>query len=108
MKNPNALANNFTPFQSSESHLDAGVLKGSNSLSLQHFTVPTPMTEQEIAPPVHVWERIASILDDQDRQSNEAGILSSLSLTNNRKSLRRYALATTTAIVLAAIFWLIF
>lgn len=47
------------------------VTEGKNDqdvLSFSEFTLPPPMTEKEIAPPLHVWERIANVLDEQDRQ----------------------------------------
>jgi hypothetical protein len=43
-----------------------------NPFSFQEFTVPQPMPQQEVAPPAHMWDRIASVLDEQDRMKAEA------------------------------------
>ena len=77
-----------------------------NPLSFKEFTVPTPMTEQEIAPPVHVWDRIASVLDQQDRQK---GILNTNSLFNisKEKKPRKALYAAVGATVIAGIVWLL-
>ena len=37
-----------------------------NEINFKNFTVPLPMTEQEVAPPLHVWDKIARKLDEQD------------------------------------------
>ena len=38
-----------------------------NPLSFQNITVPHSMTQQEVAPPAYMWDRIAKVLDEQDR-----------------------------------------
>ena len=38
-----------------------------NPFSFQDFTVPQPMTHQEVQPPSYIWDRIATVLDEQDR-----------------------------------------
>lgn len=43
-----------------------------NPFSFQDFTVPQPMPQQEVAPPPHLWEKIANVLDEQDRMKAEA------------------------------------
>lgn len=34
--------------------------------NFKNFILPVPMTDQEVAPPLHVWDKIARILDEQD------------------------------------------
>ena len=43
-----------------------------NPFSFQDFTVPQPMPQQEVAPPPHLWDKIANVLDEQDRMKAEA------------------------------------
>ncbi len=44
-----------------------------NPLTLKDFSSPTPMIEQQIAPPAHVWDKIVQVLDlqDKEKQSNQ-------------------------------------
>ena len=37
-----------------------------DGINFKNFTVPVPMTEKEVAPPLHVWDKIVRILDEQD------------------------------------------
>lgn len=34
--------------------------------NFKNFTLPVPMTDPEIAPPLHVWDKIVRVLDEQD------------------------------------------
>ena len=43
-----------------------------NPFSFQDFTVPQPMPQQEVAPPPHLWDKIANVLDEQDRMKAHA------------------------------------
>jgi hypothetical protein len=43
-----------------------------NPFSFQDFTVPQPMPQHEVAPPPHVWEKIARVLDDQEQMKAQA------------------------------------
>lgn len=65
---PNPITkSNFRTIQSNEG-LDS--LKNQsldNPFSFQDFTVPQPMTHQEVQPPSYIWDRIATVLDEQDR-----------------------------------------
>ena len=59
-----------TNFQTISANQNRDSLKTGNSdnpFSFQDFTVPLQMTHQEIKPPAYVWDRIASVLDEQDR-----------------------------------------
>ena len=38
-----------------------------NPFSFQDYTVPQPMPQKEIAPPPYLWDKIASVLYEQDR-----------------------------------------
>ncbi len=38
--------------------------------SFQEFTVPSNMTHQELQPPSHVWDKIVSVLDEQDKKKH--------------------------------------
>jgi hypothetical protein len=51
---------------------NAKSLNVDNPFSFQEFTVPQPMPQQEVAPPAHMWDRIASVLDEQDRMKAQA------------------------------------
>jgi hypothetical protein len=59
-----------------------------NPFSFQEFTVPQPMPQQEVAPPSHVWDRIASVLDEQERmkaQAQASYAKANKKISNNRK-----------------------
>ena len=59
-----------------------------NPFSFNDFTVPQPMPQQEVAPPPHLWDKIASVLDEQDRMKAEAQASFSRAtkkINNNRK-----------------------
>ena len=59
-----------------------------NPFSFQEFTVPQPMPQQEVAPPSHVWDKIANVLDEQDRmkaQAQASYTKASKKISNNRK-----------------------
>ena len=68
MKNANIQQTSLTTYPFGKSKLLHQDLNDQNNLDFPEFTAPTPMTEQEIAPPLHVWERIANVLDQQDMQ----------------------------------------
>lgn len=38
-----------------------------HSFSFEDFTLPQPMSQKEIQPPAYIWDRIAGVLDEQDR-----------------------------------------
>ncbi len=46
------------------------------SFTFQEFSLPQTMTQQDVEPPVHVWDKIVSVLDEQDRKKNVAQIQS--------------------------------
>src|SRR5688572_27191134 len=59
-----------THFQSIPSRSDwnsANVPSVDNPFSYLDFTVPQPMPQQEVAPSPHLWDKIVSVLDEQDR-----------------------------------------
>lgn len=78
-----------------------------NPLSFQHFTVPTPMTEQEIAPPLHVWERIVSVLDEQDRTKSLLSKPQSFLKSENAKSSHTLLYTVMAGTAVAGLMWLL-
>jgi hypothetical protein len=38
-----------------------------HSFGFEDFTLPQPMNKKEIQPPAYIWDKIASVLDEQDR-----------------------------------------
>lgn len=46
--------------------------KVDNPFSFQDYTVPQPMPQKEIAPPPYLWDKIASVLDEQDRMRSQS------------------------------------
>ena len=63
---------NFQPIPLGSSWDTAKGQHVDNPFSFKEFTVPQPMPQQEVAPPPHLWEKIASVLDEQDRIKAEA------------------------------------
>lgn len=73
-----------------------------NPFSFQEFTVPQPMPQQEVAPPAHVWDKIASVLDEQERmkaQAQASYTKASKKINNNR----RYILYAAIVMLIGAI-----
>lgn len=77
--------------------------------SFQDFTLPETMPQQEVAPPPYIWDRIASVLDAQDRLkavTQPAPVIPSEStkVPNNRKFILYAAVAMLIgAIILSVI-----
>ncbi len=67
MKTVLAFSNTLTLYPFGKSQLQSSGATNKTFLTFEEFT-PTPMKENEIAPPKHVWDNIAQILDQQDRQ----------------------------------------
>jgi hypothetical protein len=76
----------------------------SHHLFFKDFTVPTnAMTEHEVAPPPHVWDKIACILDEQDRQKAETAA----NLQQQKKKILYWGIAAlTVALLTAYLLWL--
>lgn len=75
-------------------------------LSLKEFIVPTPISEQEIAPPAHVWDRIANVLDQLDREKGRMNTDTLLKITRERKPGKTLIAAMAVTLV-AGLVWLI-
>ena len=43
-------------------------MENNNPLSSQNVTVPQSMIQQQVEPPAYMWDRIAKVLDAQDRK----------------------------------------
>jgi len=78
----------FQPFPLSSNWDSVRGTNVDNPFSFQEFTVPQPMPQQEVAPPAHVWDKIASVLDEQERmkaQAQASYAKASKKINNNRK-----------------------
>jgi hypothetical protein len=75
-------------------------------LSFPDFTLSPPMTEKEIAPPLHVWERIANVLDEQDKQKQMLRTPQPFQSHRNR-SPRKLVFAGMAVTVVAGVVWLL-
>ena len=76
--------------------------KADNPFSFQDFTVPQPMPQQEVAPPPHLWDKIANVLDEQNRMKAEA----QASFSNAKKNFssnRKYILYAVITMIVGAI-----
>jgi hypothetical protein len=82
-----------------------------NPFSFQDFTIPPAMLHQEVEPPAYIWDKIASVLDAQDRIKAEQPEPAHISITasharipNNRRFILFAALVMLTgAIILSVI-----
>jgi hypothetical protein len=63
---------NFQPIPLGANWDNVKGFNADNPFSFQEFTVPQPMPQQEVAPPAHVWEKIANVLDEQERMKAQA------------------------------------
>jgi hypothetical protein len=65
---PNPITkSNFQTISPNESRDSLKTKNLDNPFSFQDFTVPQPMTHQDVQPPSYIWDRIATVLDEQDR-----------------------------------------
>ena len=65
---PNAIKKtDFQAMDAKESNDSLKLRKADHSLSFEEFTSPEPMNRKEAQPPAYIWDRIASVLDEQDR-----------------------------------------
>ncbi|MCY7422922.1 MAG: hypothetical protein LH478_14415 [Chitinophagaceae bacterium] len=82
-----------------------------SEINFKNFTVPVPMTEQEVAPPLHVWDKIARILDEQDskKQFHQQSPLHSFQpqiiFQTKNNNYNKYILAFTGAAVVVVLVW---
>ncbi len=76
-------------------------------MTFPNFTVPNQFAEQQIAPPLHVWDKIAGILDEQDR--HKAILEKSTIASSHREKKHSSALlvAGLACIVVAVIIWMV-
>ncbi len=93
---------NFQNFPLISDRDDAKSYQVNNPFSFQDFTVPQPMAQQEIAPPPYVWDRIASVLDEQDRMK-AAAQASFTQATKKINKNRRYILYAVIIMLAGAI-----
>ena len=87
-------------------------LKSSNSdnpFSFQDFSEPLPMNYKELEPPAHIWDRIAKVLDEQDRVKAIPDVHTAFAPTaatkraNNKRAILFAAAITIVAVIILAI-----
>ena len=78
--------------------------KEDDLLPLHEFTVPVSMTPQEIAPPLYVWDRIANILDEQDRKKMLIKQTEAIAFGRKRSS-RKVLLFSIGVLAVAGMLW---
>ena len=82
-----------------------------DEINFTNFTVPIPMTEQEVAPPLHVWDKIARILDEQDSkkqflQQSSPNFFQPQSIFQTKNThYNRYIVAFIGAAVILGLIW---
>ena len=79
-----------------------------DSMTFTNFTVPNQFAEQQIAPPSHVWDKIAGILDAQDRHK---ALVEKTAFTSNhgvKKHSTALFIAGIACIVVAVVIWMVY
>ncbi len=103
-----SISSNISMYPFGKGPMSSKNKKIENCTNFLHTTVsPPPMIEQEIAPPLHVWEKISRILDEQDRARLIGSPLSEI-LPAKSNQFHKYFFATLTAAVVVAVVWLLF
>lgn len=104
MKNIAVTGNHFQALQTGNELINHCEEQPSHHLLFKDPTVPTnAMTEHEVSPPPHVWDRIACVLDEQDRI--KANLTRQLQQRKKRTAL--WSIAAIAAVLLAAyMLWL--
>lgn len=81
--------------------------------NFKNFILPVPMTDQEVAPPLHVWDKISRILDEQDSKkqrlhSSPQRSFSTQTFVNTKSAnYNKIGLAFLGAVAIAAITFLL-
>lgn len=89
------------------------VFKFNYDRNFKNFTLPVHMTDQEVAPPLHVWDKIARILDEQDRkkqfriQSSPRGFQSLSFIQAKPVNYNKIGLAFLGAVAVVGIMWIL-
>ena len=88
------------------------IYENDNEINFKNFTLPVPMTEQEVAPPLHVWDKIARILDEQDSkkqffQQSSLHYFQPQTFIQTRSANYKYLLAFLGAAIVVGIVWLL-
>ncbi len=80
--------------------------------NFKNFTLPVPMTDQEVAPPLHVWDKIARILDEQEskkqflNQSTPRGFQSQ-TITQKPVKYNKFGVAFLGALTVVGLMWIL-
>ena len=88
------------------------IYENDHEINFKNFTLTVPMTDQEISPPLHVWDKIARILDEQDskKKNFQPSILHSFQpqpFIETRSANNKYFIAFLGAVAVVGIIWLI-
>jgi hypothetical protein len=72
------------------------------------YVTNSPMSEQIVIPPAHVWEKIERVLNEQDRTESSLNGFFSLTSKQVATSKRRFPIyfATVGALAMASLVWL--
>ena len=112
MKNSNVQPGNSNSRLFEKNPTIKEIYENDHEINFKNFTLPVPMTDQEVAPPLHVWDKIARILDEQDskKQFFQPSSLHSFqpqSFIQTRSANNKYYIAFLGAVAVVGIIWLI-
>ena len=103
--------NDSINFNFGQTQINNEIYDFENEINFKNFTVPLPMTEQEVAPPLHVWDKIARKLDEQDRKKRftQQSLLNSFQpqtiFQTKTNYYNKYVLAFIGAAVVVSLVW---
>lgn len=90
---------NFQSIKATEAGTSLKMENADRSFSFQDFTLPPTMNQKEIQPPAYIWDRIAGVLDEQDRMKT----LSDISKPNNKPAPKKFFLYAAVVMMVGAV-----